>query len=916
MNRLVSFWRNLLRRDRVEQDLDDEMRATLEILADEKERAGMTRPQARRAAVIELGGTESIKEQVRDARSGAFLETCLQDLRYAARLLRRQPLFAATAALSLAIGIGATTTIFTVANGLLLRTSAGVADPEALVDVVKTRSSRGVEPGLDPISYPEYLDVRRRVTTLDDVYAYQLDLSEASLRESDGAERVFTNVVSMNYFTALGVRAAAGRVFLPGDSEQAGASPVVVLSHQYWSRRFDADAGIVGRTVRLNGFPVTVVGVAADGFSGTSVVAPDLWAPIGMVGLLQPEGGDMMLAGRGGWLMVGARLKPGVSRAQASAELRSIGAAIEREFPTPNLDHVVAGSDAPAQVVENVSFDWTLERASPIPHGLRLVVTGFLTLLMVLVSIVLVVACANIAGILLARATTRRRELALRTAIGAGRGRIVRQLLTETMLLFVLGGAVGLGLARLMTSATVLLLPAFPVPINLSTPLDSRVVLFSLSLSFIAALLSGLAPALEAAKTDVISGLKEESQGPGDRARVRHAFVVVQVAFSTLLVVMAAVFAGGLERATSIDRGFDPRGVDVAMVDLSMAGYTEATGPSFARELMDRVRRLPGIQSASLADRIPGPGTMSFGGVTIPGVTPPNGAPFFSPNWLLIEAGYFATLGIPLVAGRDFDSDERAGSAPVAIVNASAARRFWPNQDPIGQILIVRGGNLVALDAPPAPPAQFRVVGVVGDMKRGGERPASFDLYVPWQQRYRPKLAVFIRRAETETRAGALRTLIAGLDRNLPVLSAQTLESHQNGPVETQLRVSAIVAGSVGLVGLLLVAIGVYGVTAHAVARRTREIGIRLSLGAASTDVVRLVLRQGMVLVVTGCAIGLALGAGAGRLLSRSPLDVSGPPFGILAGTAALFAIVGLIACYVPVRRAIRIQATEALRYE
>lgn len=903
MARFLSFWRNLLRRDRVERDLDDEVRATLDILIEEKVSAGMAPQDARRAAAIELGGVESVKEQIRDARSGAFLETFLQDLRYAARLLRRQPLFAATAALSLAIGIGATTTIFTVANGLLLRASAGVADPDALVDVVKTRSGRGVEPGLDPISYPEYLDVRRRVTTLDDVFAYQLELDAASLRVDAAAERVFAGVVSTNYFDALGVRSAAGRVFLTTDSDQAGASPVVVLSHRYWSRRFDADPGIVGQTVRLNGFPVTVVGVAADGFRGTSVVAPDLWAPIGMVGLLMPEGGDVMLAGRGGWLMVGARLKPGVSRAQGSTELRSIGAAIEREFPPPRLDRMVP-------------FDWTVERASPIPHGLRLVVTGFLTMLMVLVSIVLVVACANIVGILLARATTRRREIALRTAIGAARGRIVRQLLTETMLLFVLGGAAGLGLARLMTSAAVLLLPAFPIPINLSTPLDSRVVLFSLSLSLIAALLSGLAPALEAAKTDVISGLKEESQGPRDRARLRHAFVVVQVAFSTLLVVMAAVFAGGLERATSIDRGFDPRGVDVAMVDLSMAGYTEATGPSFAREVMDRVRRLPGIQSASLADRIPGPGTMSFGGVTVPGVTPPNRAPFFYPNWLLIDAGYFATLRIPLVAGRDFDSGERAGSAPVAIVNASAARRFWPNQDPIGQILMVRGGNFVAPDTPPAPPLPFRVVGVAGDIRRGGDTAASFDLYVPWQQRYRSTLAVFIRRAETETRAGALRALIAGIDRNLPVLSAQTLESLQNGAVETQLRVSAIVAASVGLVGLLLAAIGVYGVTAHAVARRTREIGIRLSLGAASTDVVRLVLRQGMVLVVTGCAIGLALSAGAGRLLSRSPLQVPGPSVGILAGAAVLFAIIGLIACYVPVRRAIRIQATEALRYE
>jgi hypothetical protein len=307
---------------------------------------------------------------------------------------------------------------------------------------------------------------------------------------------------------------------------------------------------------------------------------------------------------------------------------------------------------------------------------------------------------------------------------------------------------------------------------------------------------------------------------------------------------------------------------------------------------------------------------MSFGGVTIPGVTPPDGEPFFFPNWLLIDGGYFATLGIPLVAGRDFNGADHAGSERVAIVNRSAARRFWPGQDPIGRMLIVRGGSLRMPGDPEPPPSQFRVVGVVGDVLRGRSPAASFDFYVPFQQRYRPKLALFIRRAGTQSRAGELQTAVAAFDRNLPVLSAQSLEDQQNGPVEAQLRIAAIVAASVGVVGLLLAGIGVYGVTAHAVARRTREIGIRLSLGAARTDVVALVLRQGMLLVVLGCAIGLALGAAAGQVLARSPLEVSAPDAAILAGAALLFTAIGLAACYVPVRRATRIHATEALRYE
>src|SRR5262245_11232841 len=345
--------RNLLRRDRVEQDLDDELRAALDLLIEEHRRRGLSAREARRAALIQLGGVESIKGQVREARAGAFLDTLLQDVRYAARLLVRSPLFALTAALSLAIGIGATTTIFTVVNGLLLRSAVGVTGPDRLVDIVRLKRQGG--PSIDPISYPDYLEVRQRATTLDGVYGYQLELQPASLRPGDtGAERVYANVVTMNYFQVLGVPAGVGRTFGASDREEAGASPIAVLSHRLWVRRFDSDPAVVGRTVSLNGYPVTIVGVAREGFLGMTVVAPDMWIPTSMVAALNADIAARQLTARGaGWLMLGGRLKPGVSRAQASAEMSAIGETIAKEFPV-SYDVIVPGLAPP-----DPSFIWS-----------------------------------------------------------------------------------------------------------------------------------------------------------------------------------------------------------------------------------------------------------------------------------------------------------------------------------------------------------------------------------------------------------------------------------------------------------------------------------------------------------------------------------------------------------------------------
>lgn len=904
MVRLRSLVRNLLRRSRVERELDDELRATLEALIAEKTASGMSAHAARRAALLELGGIESVKNGVRDVRAGALVETLLQDVRYAARLLRRNPLFAATAALSLAIGIGATTTIFTVGNGLLLSTSPGVADPDRLADIVRLEEKGGF--GIDPISYPDYLELRRRTTSFDGLFAYQLEAQSASFRVGDRVERAFVHLTTASYFQVLGVPAAAGRVFDATDSDDAGASPIVVLSHRFWTSRFGADPRIVGQTARINGQPMTIAGVAREGFGGVLVVAPDVWVPVGMVAVVRPASGTFPLTSRtSDWLMVGGRLKPGVSRAQASEQVAAIGQALAREFPIAPITYATEDGQKEWRPV----FRWRAVAASPVPYGVRLPLAGFLGLLMALVSLVLIIACANVAGVLLARATVRRREIAVRTAMGAGRTRLVRQLLTETTLLFVLGGAAGLTLARVFTSLLVGLLPSFPQQVNLATPLDARVALFSIGLALIASVLSGLAPALHASRADVASVLKDDVQGPSDRLRLRSAFVVAQVAFSVLLVVTAATLIRAFDaEVTRQSGGFDSQDVDIAMVDLTMAGHTDATGPAAARALVDRVRGLPRVTSVTLASQVPGPGGMSFGAVTVPGVAPPRGQTSFMMNWTLVEPEYFETLRIPLLAGRDFTAADRAGSEPVAILGASVASRFWPDASAIGQTFFVDAGS--------ASQRELRVIGVVQDVSFSRQGVSPNNLYVPLQQQHVAAVAMLVRRSPGPTVAGDLRAAIKAVEPDLPVLTAQTLASQQNGPAETQLRIAATVAGSVGIVGLLLAAIGIYGVTAYAVARRTREIGIRLSLGARRGGVVGLVLSEGMKLVAIGAAVGLASSAGVGKLLSGQRFGVQPPDAPILLGVVAVFALVGLAACYVPVRRASRIGAMEALRYE
>jgi putative ABC transport system permease protein len=891
----MSWWRRFWRRLAVlfsdghaENELAREMRAHLTLLEDDFRRRGLSADDARLAARRAFGGVEQAKERQRDARSFVWLADAQRDMRHAARLLRRDPLFTATAVLSLAIGIGANTTIFTVGNALLFRAPAGVADPEALVDI-GTRTPGG---GFGNSSYPNYLDVRHRATTFDGVYASGLfprAMSLSGARDSPATERVFATPVTGNYFAVLGTTPAAGRLFDGDAVDRPGTDPVIVLSHRFWTRRFNRDPSLIGRTILLNRMSFTVIGVAAEGFQGPGVRAGDLWLPMTM------SSAASSLANRTAALfLVSGRLRRGVSIQQAAAELDAVGKALELEYPA-----------------ENRGRSFLVEPLSPVP-GARLPITIFLVLLLTIVTLVLGIACANVAAVLLARAAARRTEIAVRLAMGAGRARLIRQLLAETLMLFVLGGLAGVAMARVLTSVLVALLPSLPFPVNISLALDGRALVFTAGMVFVSSLLSGLVPALQASKADVVSALKDDAQAPA-RLRLRHAFVIAQVAVSILLVVVAGLFVRALQAAGSGNPGFDPRGVELASLDLSLAGYTSTTGPGFASDLADRVRALPDVQSASIALVLPGGFETQRRSLTVPGVEPPNGERSFGVDWNVIEPRYFATMRIPIVSGRDFAAADREGTQAVAIVGEGTARQFWPGEEAVGKFMV----QTTVGPAGQVTGRPLQVVGVARDVKASTliDGLSRSIVYVPLRQHYMSTLTIVARTTRGQRAADEIQSLVAAMNPDLPIIASQTLEDATALGLVPQ-RVLVSVAGGLGVVGALLAAIGIYGVTAYAVARRRREIGIRMALGARRVDVVRMILQRGIRLTVIGCAIGLLLAAGASQalvvfLFGVAPLDAA-----VFGGAAAFFAVIGLTACYLPAHRATTVDPLVALRRE
>jgi predicted permease len=808
------------------------------------------------------------------------------DLKHAVRLLVRSPLFTITAVLSLAVGVGATTTVFTVADALLLKRPIAVVDPDRVVDIGRTRNGRE----FDNSSYPNFKDIAAQAKTLSAIYGLDLEPMPVALGGGTGAERVFATVVSGNYFEVLGVTPQVGRLLTPDDDRAPGGSFVIVLSDRLWRRRFDADPAIAGKTVVLNGAPFTIVGVAPPGFRGTTIMSPELWAPLTMAAEIQPRMTASLFTSRGGvWMLMGGRLAPGVSIEQAQAEIDAIGKRLEEMYPDTNR-----------------GMGWKVMRATPIPGEASSYVAAFMAILGAIVGLVLLVASINVAGMMLARAAARRRDTAVRLALGASRAQLVRQLLIETIAVFVPGGAAGLILARWMTSLLVAMLPSIPVPLALALPLDARIAAFGLAVTFAAAVATGLLPAFQASKPGLVEALKGDRGGAGfGKIRLRQVLVASQVAGSVLLIVVAALFARALQRASAIDPGFDSTNVEVMALDLSLARHDEKSGPAFLRQVVARVEAMPGIQSVSAAIDLPLDGSRTgLGSVWAVGRTEKDA---IDVDWNVVEPGYFRTLRRPLLRGRDFGADDALGRPEAAIINEAAAARLWPGEDPIGRRLV----RTVWGDGP-------REVEVVGVEKTGkyvtlNEPPTPF-IYIPYAQAYIPRVSLVVR-TSGPTAIPAVRALVAEMNPNLPVVGTMTLTDLSTIALLPQ-RLAGWIAGALGLVALVIAGIGVYGVTAYTVARRTRELGIRVALGATPRDVLRLVFGQSTLLTAIGLAFGLGLGLATTLLLSSLLFGVGAADPIVVGAAAGIFGALSLAASVVPARRALAIDPTVALRSE
>lgn len=802
-----------------------------------------------------------------------------QDLRYAVRGFRHRPGFTAAIVITLGLAIGATTTIFSWVDALVLNPLPGVPRASELVLV---RFATPTRTDLS-FSYPNYRDVRDAAPA-DLTGIAVKNMMATTVRVDDGApERVWIEVASGNLFDVLEVRALHGRVLQPDDERER--RPVAVISHAMWSTRFQSDTGIVGRGISVNGVPLTIVGVTPEGFRGAmGGLAMDLWLPI----TLHPQlTGRDVIEGRGnGFLSAIARLAPGATPAQADAAMRVIS------------DRMVAD--------ELISKTWRL-RVGPLSEdGAAMVLLPVVSVLMGLVVLVLLIACANVSGLLLARAVARQHELAVRTALGAGRWRLVRQLLLESALLAGTGGLAGVLLAQWTSRGLDALLPPLPYPILIDASVNVRVLGFTLVVVAVATILFGLVPALQGSRTRLLQAVRASrasSSTPG-RARLRSTLVVAQVALALVLLVCAGLFLRTLSNAYDVDPGFSRREAVLATFDLSALRLDDTKGRALLDRIIDRVETLPGVERVSASTMVP----LSIGGGSdtspaIDGYTPAEGEEVVV-YYGMVSSGYFETMGIPLVAGRAIDDRDREGSAPVVIINETMARRYWPGRDAVGGRL--RTG-----------PDWSTVIGVARDGKYGQlTEPSRSVMYFPIQQVYRsaPVLQV-----ATSGPAGAaidgVRRAVAEVAPDLALYDVRTLEEHLRMSVAIP-RMAALLLGIFGGLALLLSAVGLSGVIAFSVSQRTQEIGVRMALGADRGRVLRSVLGQGARLAVVGVALGLAGAALATPLLDTLLVGVSPTDPLTFAATAGALLLVALVAAWIPARRAAGLNPVEALRSE
>ena len=874
----------LFRRRRLENDLDDEFRSHLEMSIDLNLRKGMTPADARREALRNFGGLEQTKELYRDQRGLPMIETTLQDLRFGLRILRRSPGFSALAILCLTLGIGANAAVFSWIEGILFRPYPAVTHQEQLLALAGT--ARG-ESGHTALSWPDFADLQRNCTLFDAFFVSKIMGTTLSI--GDRAEVTTGSIVSANYFDAIGVHPILGRGFESGEDVGRNAHPVTVISYQLWKGRFKGDPQIIGKRQRFNNVVHTIVGVTPEGFYGTFVgLAMQFWVPASMEEIF--ESGGYKLEDRGArWIEAYVRLKPGVTRQQAQQEISAVAKRLEADYPDTNRGRGI--------------MLWPLWQ-TPFNNAGTLLPT--LEIMLAVVVFVLLIACANVGNLLLVKSFARRHEMTVRLAIGAGRGRLVKQLFTEGLILSALGAAGGLLVAHWCRHGLVLLFPARGgVAMHLPGEIDWRVLALSAGVCIITTLLLGLVPALQTGKIDLAGALKSDSAGVvggGGRAWVRSGLVVMQVSLSFVLLVGAGLLMQSLQKIRTTSPGFSTHGVLDTAINLVSAGYDAPRAQTFQDELLDRVKALPGVESAVFARMTPlSYGSYSSTAIAVDGYQPP---PEEQPIVEYNEVGpdYFTTLGIPLVTGRQFTRADDEKTALVAVVNETMAAQYWRGRNPIGERVQVKG-------------RWMQIVGVAKDSKYQSvrETPKPF-FYVPLRQNFSRGAGLYIRTPlSPETMASALMREVHALDGNLALFEVITLQEQVDRSTSPQM-VALTLVGILGGLALLLAAIGLYGVMSYTVSQSTRELGLRMALGAGASNLLRLVLSRGLALTAGGVALGAAVALGLTRLLGSLLYKVS-PRDPLAFGSAfVVMTIAALVACFLPAWRATRTDPARALR--
>ena len=882
MRKLRAFLLRFFASRRSRLDFDAELQAHIELDTERGILSGLSYDEARRQALVRLGGFDQTRQAVRERHGLPWLAMLLRDLRYSFRTLLRHKVLTVIAVVSIGLGIGANATIFSLISRFILR-PAPVGDPATLLDISQTHVG---DRCCNHLPWPVYNDLRSDAKSFSDLAAYY-DLVPASLGGSGNPERAWGQAVTTNFFDVTQIRMVMGRGFTAGEDTQ----PTVVLSERLWRRRFNADPSLIGKSVDLSGRRFTVVGIAPAAFhSIDQILDTEFWLPLGIAADLVPNL-PVKTARDYHWLAVEGRLRPGVSHAQADAELASLAARYAATYTATDKDN-----------------GFHTELAGSLPPSIKGTVSIFLTALFIIVLLVLAIASANVANLLFAQAAARQREMAVRVALGATRGRLRRQMLVESTLLSLGGGIFGVLFSLRATQLLSSVRMPTPVPLDLTIDTDTRVIVFAFVLSLISGLLLGIAPAWAASRPLLTNALKGEDAlaRPGRRWTLRNTLIVGQVAMSVVLLSVTILFLRSLESAAQIDIGFDPHGILLLSVDPRVHGYSAERSTIFLEQLRLRAAALPGVTSAVCTDQAPLSGGHRSDGFTIAGRS--DFSAVSSADLYMATPGYFKTMGIPLLAGRDFHN-ERADAPRVAIVNKAFAERMFGNASPIGQH--VSGGGWT-----------YEIIGVAGDVKSRslGENTRAV-LYRSLAQSINEDpstmgYTLVLRTAgNPASLSEAVRRQVSALDPAMAIYNEETMDDHVRTAYFLP-RLAAELFGVFGGIGLVLTAIGLYGVMSYSVSRRTREIGIRMAMGAQRGAVERFVLRQGLVLAVIAVAIGLPAAwmltrLAASFLYGIDPHDT--PTFVI----APLFLIaVALAACWVPARRAASINPTDALRTE